>query len=176
MSKIYLTSDTHFNHENILKYEEIRNFPSVEVMNEKIIENWNSVVGDDDLVYMLGDIFMGPLDGIDEIMPRLKGRKYLVIGNHDTAPRVERMSKYLEGSSDMLIIRLPKKKRATLCHYPMREWYGKDQGCVHFYGHVHGNEHRGGLNTERGSFHIGMDTNNLTPIALEYAIEQAMKE
>ncbi len=176
MGNIFLTSDCHFNHENILKYEDSRGFNSIEEMNEKIIENWNSVVQDEDLVYILGDMFMGSLEGIDEIMPRLKGRKYLVIGNHDTRPRVEKMAQYLEGYSEMITIRIPKKRRATLCHYPMREWYNKDNGSYHFYGHVHGNEHRGGLNLEKGSFHVGMDTNNLTPITLEYAIEQAKED
>ena len=54
---IYLTSDLHFNHMNILKYEpESRPFSSIEEMNEVIIQNWNEVVKISDTVYVLGDM------------------------------------------------------------------------------------------------------------------------
>ena len=90
MSKIFLTSDLHINHANILKYEpESRPFETIEEMNEAIINNWNSVVSEEDTVYILGDFFMGKWTEIEKILPRFKGKIILIRGNHDDKRRVE---------------------------------------------------------------------------------------
>ena len=81
---VWFTSDTHFNHANIIKYCN-RPFASVEEMNEKLIENWNSVVRKDDLTWCLGDFCLGPdqKKHIPELVSKLNGRINLVLGNHD---------------------------------------------------------------------------------------------
>lgn len=79
---IFFIADTHFTEENIIKYEN-RPFPSVQDMNERLIENWNTRVSEEDIVYVLGDF--GAFGQEKEILSRLKGIKYLVKGNHDTA-------------------------------------------------------------------------------------------
>jgi len=85
---IWVISDTHFNHSNMLKFldkdnKPVRVFSSVEEMNEKMVNNWNSVVSPGDKVYHLGDVFMGSEDWFKRHWPRLNGRKRLVVGNHD---------------------------------------------------------------------------------------------
>lgn len=81
---IWFTSDTHFNHENILKFEGGRpEFSSVEEMNEVMIENWNSVVKPGDRIYHLGDVFFGSREEFKKLWPRLNGSKRLIVGNHD---------------------------------------------------------------------------------------------
>lgn len=84
MADIYVISDTHFNHSNIIKYCN-RPFTHSEEMDERIIENWNSVVKDQDKVYHLGDVYFGGgRDGyIQKLLSRLKGKKRLILGNHD---------------------------------------------------------------------------------------------
>lgn len=81
---VWFTSDSHFYHANIIKYCN-RPFASVEEMNEKLIENWNSVVGKDDIVWHLGDFCLGPdqKKHIPELVSKLNGRINLVLGNHD---------------------------------------------------------------------------------------------
>ena len=78
---IYVTSDLHFNHTNILKMG--RPFATIEEHNNYIIDQFNSVVGKDDLVYILGDLGFTPLKNLEPLVRRLNGRKILVLGNHD---------------------------------------------------------------------------------------------
>ena len=86
MSDIWIVSDTHFGHNNMLKFKDKDNnpirpgFSTVEEMDEHMIECWNSVVKDGDIVYHLGDVFF---DNGHTVLPRLKGRKRLLLGNHD---------------------------------------------------------------------------------------------
>ena len=55
---IFFTSDTHFNHSNVIQYCN-RPFSSLDEMNAKLIENWNERVNENDIVYHLGDFAMG---------------------------------------------------------------------------------------------------------------------
>ena len=55
MNKIFYISDLHFGHDNIIKYDN-RPFKNTKEMEEKIIENWNNTVDNDDTVYILGDV------------------------------------------------------------------------------------------------------------------------
>lgn len=87
---IFVTSDTHFNHANILNFKDAngrptREFSSVEEMNEHMIERWNSVVKPSDKVYHLGDVLFGmDKEGwMNRHWSRLMGQKRLVVGNHD---------------------------------------------------------------------------------------------
>ena len=73
---VFFIADIHFDDENILRYEK-RPFNDVNSMNSIIISNWNSVVKESDMVYILGDI------GTTNAIKLLSGTKYLVRGNHD---------------------------------------------------------------------------------------------
>ena len=81
--KIFITSDTHFNHKSMIK-EKWRNFDTVKAMNEHIIYQWNRTVGKDDFVIHLGDVFIGKKEeGMKNIIPKLNGKIFLIKGNHD---------------------------------------------------------------------------------------------
>ena len=81
-SKVFFTSDTHFYHGNIIRFCN-RPFKDVETMNETIISNWNNTVGQDDIVFHLGDFCLGGSAEWTRILNRLNGRIYLIMGNHD---------------------------------------------------------------------------------------------
>lgn len=91
MRDIFVTSDSHFRHANILKFVDTATgklvrgdrFSDVDEMDEHMIERWNSVVKQGDIVYHLGDVVMGDQDWFKKNWPRLKGRKRLIVGNHD---------------------------------------------------------------------------------------------
>ena len=85
--KLYVTSDTHFNHKNIIKYCN-RPFNDVYEMNETLINNWNSVVTPEDIIYHLGDFGFGTKEELQEIFDRLNGYKYLIMGNHDRKSKI----------------------------------------------------------------------------------------
>lgn len=83
MSKnIWLISDTHFGHDNIIKYCN-RPFKDHAEMDEKLIDNWNSVVKPGDKVYHLGDVFFGDREYFQKLWAKLNGSKRLIVGNHD---------------------------------------------------------------------------------------------
>lgn len=79
---IYFIADTHFNHENIIKYCN-RPFKNAKEMNEYIVSKWNSAVAQNDIVYHLGDVGFGTTEELKEIVNRLNGTKILIRGNHD---------------------------------------------------------------------------------------------
>lgn len=89
---IWVISDTHYNQPDILTFYDfkgrrVRDFNSVEEMNERIIEGWNSVVKPQDIVYHLGDVFYDRTreDRIkfETDWRRFNGHKRLIVGNHD---------------------------------------------------------------------------------------------
>lgn len=80
--RLFFTADHHWHHERIIKYCQ-RPFSNVEEMDEKLITNWNNVVGDDDIVFHLGDFAKGGSSEWSRLLQRLKGKIYLILGNHD---------------------------------------------------------------------------------------------
>lgn len=78
---IWFTSDMHFGHRNIMKFCN-RPFNSVEEMDEALINNWNAVVEESDIVFNLGDFAYASNSRWKEILERLKGTHYLILGNH----------------------------------------------------------------------------------------------
>ena len=81
INMIYFTADTHFGHENVIRFCS-RPFSCAAEMDEALIENWNSRVKGNDTVYVLGDMFFRSVN-FEEILKRLKGKKRLIVGNHD---------------------------------------------------------------------------------------------
>lgn len=83
MKDIWLISDTHFYHENIIKYCN-RPFANAKEMNDYMVTMWNETVKDGDKVYHLGDVYMGNNEGnAERLLSQLKGQKRLILGNHD---------------------------------------------------------------------------------------------
>jgi calcineurin-like phosphoesterase family protein len=134
MSNIFLVSDTHFNHANILTFTSqngtrVRDFKDVNHMNESMIDNWNSVVQPSDKVYHLGDVVMSKKLP-ENILSRLNGHKRLIRGNHDVAPTKD----YLKFFDEVYSIRALDKYALT--HIPIHpESLGRFKGNIH--GHIH---------------------------------------
>lgn len=128
----YYTSDLHFGHGNIIGFDN-RPFNSVDEMNKTMIANWNSVVSDNDEVYILGDMFWHNEEAPD-ILSTLKGRKYLILGNHDRIN--SQMKDYFVWVKEIETIK-DGDNHVVLCHYPIAHWKNQYYGYIHLYGHIH---------------------------------------
>lgn len=136
---IWVISDTHFNHENILGFKDVGGdlirggrFKTVSHMNEVLIDNWNSKVKAGDKVYHLGDVFFGSKDDFKRLWPRLNGSKRLVVGNHDDI-------KFLSSGGffqKVYMWRIFKEFNMVLTHVPIHEssFRGVD---FNVHGHIH---------------------------------------
>lgn len=136
---IYISSDLHFSHKNILKYcPDSRPFSSVEEMNEAIIENWNKKVSKNDSVYILGDISFGKPKETVHYLNRLNGRLFLIAGNHDSDKYLSEPS-FIDRFSWVKLYNDEKLfgKHIVMFHFPIEFWNRKHYNSVHLCGHLH---------------------------------------
>jgi calcineurin-like phosphoesterase family protein len=165
---IYFTADTHFGHANIIKYCH-RPFKTADEMDETMIENWNKSVKDSDIVYLIGDMCFGR-EHYFKIKARLKGKIFLIEGDHDKDLRGDPTAFNLIGKVSLLNMNkhngLPDKMCITLCHWSMRVWAKSHYNSWHLFGHSHG-----GLQPVGKSWDVGVDNNNFTPLSLDQIIE-----
>ena len=164
--EIYFTSDLHLGHENIIRFTN-RPFGSVEEMNDRIIQNYNSIIHKNDLVYILGDLtYKIPVEESNKLIQKLKGRKVLIRGNHD----LKYDSSLFEDILDYKEFKHEKIKY-VLMHYPLMEWNGsRHGGSIHLHGHIHSNGVYNEENRMNGilRYDVGVDANNYYPVSLEY--------
>lgn len=166
--RIFFSSDTHFKHKNIVSgisnWESgTRDFQTQEEHDQTIIDNFNNTVGENDILYFLGDFAFGSfnktesfsvLNHIREFREKIKCKNiHFIVGNHDepiyndevfpdTNEPVRNLFSSVNRILDLKItIRKPnqKKRKLTfvLSHYPMRSWDLMYQNSIMLYGHTH---------------------------------------
>lgn len=135
---IYLTSDQHFGHKNILEYEN-RPFKDLVDMKTNLIQNWNEVVNKDDFIYCLGDFSFLDKDKTTNIVNQLNGYKILIKGNHDR----HNIQWFLDcGFNEVCPYKIVyfKGLKILLTHKPTSipaECQKNQDYDLHIYGHVH---------------------------------------
>lgn len=138
--KIWFTSDLHLGHGKILEYDN-RPFTDIEEHDTVLIDNWNSVVGQGDIVYYLGDFALTTAEHTKYLRSRLNGSIRLVAGNHDDANR--HLSGCWEWVRDLYDLKMPDPdapqgvRKLILCHYPLASWRGSGRGNWMIHGHCH---------------------------------------
>ena len=170
-SNIFLTSDTHFNHNNLIGMcpESRGHFSNVEEMNETIIQNWNEVVPPDGIVYHLGDLCMGKAEDIEPILKRLNGHIVLIRGNHDYGKRRKIYEECGVEIKDIDYISY-KGMYFVLSHIPigneeyMEMLVGPNGEIWNLHGHTH---QYTCFSAVPHTFHVGLDSNKMKPISLE---------
>lgn len=136
----YFISDTHFGHENSIKYdtrEGGRKFSSVKERDELIINNINKVVTPQDNLYFLGDISWYNPQETAELLKQIKCKNLFAIrGNHDRILKDGRIKKMFQGVYDIKQIE-DNGKQVVLSHFPIMMYQGQHKGVIALYGHVH---------------------------------------
>ena len=177
--RVWITSDTHYYHTNICRgitnwrtqdgkipVDSTRDFFSMEQMNDVIVDNINSKVGQNDTLIHLGDVAFGGFDKIGQFLDRLVCKNiHLVLGNHDQHIKSDRsdiQSKFLS-VNNYLEVQID-GANFVLCHYPLASWHGLNKGVIHLHGHVHLSAKNKWGNGKR--LDVGMDGNNMYPYSI----------
>lgn len=164
---IHFTSDTHFGHKNILRYDN-RPFKSIEEHDSALIRNWRETVTEYDEIYHLGDFSFCSKEKTADLLSKLPGKKYLVIGNHDRdIMKTPELRSQFKKTNDIMQFNYQWKGesiRIVLCHYSMRVWYNSHHGSVHLFGHSHGS-----LQPDKGSLSldVGCMNWNYYPVSID---------
>ena len=154
----------HFGHKNIITYCN-RPFLSTDEMDQTIINNWNLVVGLDDLVYVVGDITMGFSKArMKAIFESLNGTKILIRGNHDKGHIPYAC---FENVTDRIHI-IGDDYNFILIHDPSEASANHLDDQKYLCGHLHSNAHD---RVYRNWIDVGVDANNYTPISLDECIK-----
>ncbi|MBR1517311.1 MAG: metallophosphoesterase [Bacteroidales bacterium] len=166
---VFFTSDTHFNHTNIIGFCQ-RPFKSVDEMNEQIIDNWNKVVGKDDIIFHLGDFCLGGAAEWNKFLDCLNGKIYLIMGNHDLNNIRQSVVDRFEHVAMQMYIEVD-KQRIYLNHYPFLCYEGSYEDVWQLFGHVHTRKDNTGLDADRlrhlypTQYDVGVDNNGFSPIS-----------
>lgn len=124
--KIFATGNQQFGRKGAIKKFN-REFSSVADMNDAMINAWNSVVSDNDHVYVLGNFAWDPITS-DEVLGKLNGYIHLVKGEYDTATEsiADLHETYLNVCEADIII--DNERNMCLSYWPLGEWPKKSKG------------------------------------------------
>lgn len=152
--KRFFISDLHFSDDRFSLF--YRPFKTVAEQDNYLIEKWNSVVGIDDDVYLVGDAATSD-EGLDCIK-RLNGRKHLLIGNYDVPRNQEYLLTLFDSIQESLYLKLSNGERVHLNHYPDKA----DKEHFSIVGHIHGL-----WKVQRNMINVSCDAWHFTPISEE---------
>ncbi|WP_297203338.1 metallophosphoesterase [uncultured Brachyspira sp.] len=170
---IYFTSDTHFNSYSIVNKKKC--FKNLEEMHEKLINNWNNIVSNEDEIYILGDFSneKGYLK-TENVISKLNGKKYLIAGNNDNFLKDKNFNRDLFiFIKDYHFLSLNMKDKndkrinIVLFHYPIYEWEGMYKGTIHIHGHIHRN-----VFYNKKAFNVSSNIHNFYPVSLEKILKE----
>lgn len=166
MAVHWFSSDQHFGHKGLLsdRMSRPRPFASIEEHDRILVSRWNDRVSADDVVWCLGDFAYGCSHSrAREIFDQLRGRKCLVIGNHEergirlpwASPPVMAATVHVQDPG------MAKAQALYLAHCAHRVWPGMHRGVLHLYGHSHGS-----LPGTSASLDVGVDAWDWRPVRL----------
>lgn len=181
-TRIFFTSDTHFGHKNICEgtsgwvdKTRTRKFKDLHQMNSVIVDNINSLIGENDILFHLGDWSFGGKDNIKFFRDKIKCKNiHLIMGNHDQhIPAIQREFNLFTTTHDLLNLKIVTVKGEKydffLSHFPICSWEEMGKGVMHLHGHVHLTPEIRISNCK--AMDVGMDGNYLKPIELTEVVD-----
>ena len=140
----YYIADCHFFHRALNDKMDARGFDDVDQMNDYMIERWNEKVKKNDEVIVLGDFSWGNARETQDVLDRLKGKIYLIVGNHDRFIEDKSFDTSQFGWIKQYEELKDNRRKVVLCHYPIAcyngqyrrdEWGNPKTYMLH--GHIH---------------------------------------
>lgn len=175
---LWFTSDTHFGHENILRFCQ-RPWNNIDAHDKALIDNWNYVVKPNDTVFHLGDFCFGGYPKWKEIREQLNGHIILIVGNHDDKNRIAGIDSLFDYVTYQMRITVD-GRTVYLNHFPFLCFahgdpalYRSNALSYNLYGHVHSGPYYTGSDKGRlqycypTQYDVGVDNNNYTPVSWE---------
>lgn len=154
---VFVTSDTHFYHKFLAFH---RGYEDEVNMTNHMIDVWNSVVGENDTVVVIGDFSFGSVTQTEQLLEDLNGDIILVAGNHDEMMK-KRITRFNISIYDYLEVYSkgndPDAEAVKVCmfHFPIISWNRMHQGAIHLHGHCHGGLFP--IHSNRRSMDVGWD-------------------
>lgn len=176
MNKTFFTSDLHFGHNRKFLYGP-RGFNTITEHDKAIIKNWNLVVGENDIVYVLGDLMLNNTEYGLNCLNQLNGHIVVIRGNHDTDNRVEAYDSHPKVIAVVDAYRLKYGKCLFyLSHFPTLtgnlENEHLSQMTLNLFGHTHSKEKF--FEDRPYMYNVALDANDNTPVEINEIIA-AMK-
>jgi len=173
---IWITSDQHYGHANILHYA-IRPFENVQEMDRELIRRHNEVVQSKDTVYIVGDFTLNGHDFAVNVMEQLNGNLVFLPGSHDGRWFDRNLGDgRIRCVDSIYIIEKAAPVPIVLCHYAMLRWPRSHYKSWCLVGHSHGklasilpDSIEAGLQLD-----VGVDVWNYYPVSLE-KVTQVMR-
>jgi len=173
MGDVFVISDTHFNHANILSFRCIDgslmrpDFKDVTHMNEVMIENWNSIIKPKDTVIHVGDVIFGHPEFYGVTLARLNGIKTLIMGNHDYD--AARFIPYFSSIRASLATKGMFKRDLLFTHYPIND-FSMYPTSLNVHGHIHEKKI-----DKDGYVNVSVERTNYKPIPIEDILDGKFK-
>jgi calcineurin-like phosphoesterase family protein len=175
MSKVWVSSDLHFNHKRIIEFcpASRGHCESLDHMNQTIINNFNSVIAEEDTLYLLGDIGFGEVGPALDLIRQLNGQKVWIHGNHDR--KFWGNDLYHQQKESLRIIedtpyktiwhRIKESKyQIVMFHFPIESWENSQRGSIHLHGHLHSGANQKVVHRKMD---VGVDGNALMPYNMD---------
>lgn len=160
---IYFTSDLHFCYPRNPSVG-TRCFQTPEEKEAFLTAQWNQTVKETDEVYLLGDVSNGDGRKTSQILKKLNGRKYLIIGNHDSYLEDGRFERSAYVWTKQYYELMAMDTKFVLFHYPIEIWSGYINDRVHLHGHLH---RKKPVFEEIRRYEVGVDAHDGKPVSIE---------